>query len=69
MGEREEACERMLDNLQDAIASLERGKEECAAESWDLFAPEDLDEVIELLRGMASKLNLKISEEDFVEVE
>jgi hypothetical protein len=69
MGEREEACERMLDNLEDAIASLERGKEECAMESWDLFAPEDLDEVIEQLRDMASKLNLKISEEDFGEVE
>jgi hypothetical protein len=69
MGEREEACERMLDNLEDAIASLERGKEECAAESWDLFAQEDLDEVIELLQDMASKLNLKISEDDFGEEE
>jgi len=69
MGEREEACERMLDNLEDAIASLERGKEECSMESWDLFAPEDLDEVIELLQDMAAKLNLKISEDDFGEDE
>ena len=67
MGEKEEACERLLDNLEDAIASLERGKDECDIENWDLFAPEELDEVIEQLREMASKLNLKISEDDFGE--
>jgi sugar-specific transcriptional regulator TrmB len=69
MGERKEACERLLDNLEDALASLERGKEECEMENWELFAPEDLDEVIEKLREMASKLNLKISGDDFGEEE
>jgi hypothetical protein len=65
MGEREEACERLLDNLEDAIASLERGKDECEMNDWDLFAPEDLDEIIEQHHAMAAKLNLKISEEEF----
>ncbi len=69
MGEREEACERLLDNLEDAIVSLERGKNECEMNDWDLFAPEDLNEVIERLHGMASKLNLKISEDEFEEKE
>ena len=67
MGERDEACERLLDNIEDAIASLERGKEECEINDWELFAPEDLEEIIEQLRTMAGKLNLKITElEDFV---
>ena len=69
MGDREEACERLLDNLEDAIASLERGKDECEMNDWDLFAPEELDEIIEQLRDMASKLNLKISEDEFEEEE
>jgi hypothetical protein len=62
MGEREEACERLLDNLEDAIASLERGKEECEMENWDLFAPEELEEIIEQLRDMAAKLNVKMTQ-------
>ncbi len=69
MGERQDACERLLDNLEDAIASLERGKDECEMENWTLFAPEDLVEVIDQLRAMAAKLNLKISEDDFGEEE
>ena len=69
MGEREEACERLLDNLEDAIVSLERGKNECEMSDWDLFAPEVLDEVIEQLHVMASTLNLKISEDEFEEKE
>ena len=67
MGEREEACERLLDNIEDAIASLERGKEECEVDNWELFAPEDLEEIIEQLRDMASKLSIKMAEEDFGE--
>ena len=67
MGEREEACERLLDNLEDAIASLERGKDECEMNDWDLFAPEVLDEIVEQLHTMAAKLNLKISEKEFDE--
>lgn len=67
MGEREEACERLLDNLDDAIASLERGKDECEIDNWELFAPEDLEEIIEQLRDMASKLSIKMTEDDFEE--
>jgi hypothetical protein len=67
MGERDEACERLLDNIEDAIASLERGKDECEMNDWELFAPEDLEEIIEQLRLMAGKLNIKITElEEFV---
>lgn len=69
MGEREEACERLLDNLEDAIASLERGKEECEMENWDLFAPEELEEIIEQLRDMAAKLNVKMTQVDGFETE
>ncbi len=69
MGEREEACERLLDNLEDAIASLERGKEECEMENWDLFAPEELEEIIEQLRDMAAKLNVKMTQVDEFDTE
>ena len=67
MGEREEACERLLDNLEDAIASLERGKEECEIENWELFSPEELEEIAEKLRTMASKLHIKMAEKEFEE--
>jgi hypothetical protein len=67
MGDREEACERLLDNLEDAIASLERGKDECEIDNWELFAPEDLEEIIDQLRDMASKLSIKMAEDDFEE--
>lgn len=67
MGEREEACERLLDNLEDAIVSLERGKEECEIENWELFPPEELEEIAEHLRIMASKLHIKMAEKEFEE--
>ena len=67
MGEKDEACERLLVNLEDAIASLERGKDECEMNDWELFAPEDLEEIIDYLRSMADKLHIKITElEDLV---
>lgn len=69
MGDREEACERLLDNIEDAINSLERGKDECELHDWDLFAPEELEELIETLREMASKLNVKMTEMDEVEAD
>ncbi len=67
MGEKQEACERLLDNLEDAIASLERGKEECEVENWELFPPEELEEIVEQLREMASKLHIKMAEDEFGE--
>lgn len=69
MGDREEACERLLDTIEDAINSLERGKEECEISDWDLFAPEEIEEVIEALREMESKLNVKMTELDDVETD
>ncbi|MGB3860515.1 MAG: hypothetical protein WBE11_14890 [Candidatus Aminicenantaceae bacterium] len=30
MGEKEEACERMIETLEEAINTLEKAKEECA---------------------------------------
>jgi hypothetical protein len=69
MGEREEACERLLENLEDAIASLERGKDECEIENWELFAPEDLEEIIDNLREMVAKLNVKITQADGFEAD
>ena len=69
MGDREEACERLLDNLEDAIASLERGKEECEINDWELFDPEEIEEILEQLRDMASRLNVKISELDDPELD
>ena len=69
MSLRDEACERLLENIEDAINSLERGKEECAVEKWELFPPEEIEEIVEKLRDMASKLNIKISEVDDIETE
>ncbi len=67
MGERQEACERLLDNLEDAIATLERGKEECEIDNWELFPPEELEEIVDQLREMASKLQIKMAEDEFGE--
>ena len=67
MGDREEACERLLDNLEDAIASLERGKDECEIENWELFPPEELEEILDQLHDMASKLHIKMTEDELEE--
>ena len=64
MGEMEEACERLLDSIEDAINSLVRGQEECESNDWELFAPEDLQEIIDRLKIMASKLNIRISQSE-----
>ena len=67
MSLRDEACERLLENIEDAINSLERGKEECVVEEWELFPPEEIEEIVDQLREMASKLSIKISEVDDTE--
>lgn len=69
MGDRQEACERLIENIEDAINSLEHGKDECELNDWDLFDPEEIEEIIEQLRDMAAKLNMKISQMDDVDLE
>ncbi|MFX1263539.1 MAG: hypothetical protein ACFFAZ_15770 [Promethearchaeota archaeon] len=61
MSEKEEACERMIETLQDAIETLERAKEECAGD-WDLFPPEEIEEVIEKLEEIVENLNMQLNQ-------
>ena len=57
MGDREEACERLMDTLKESIVKLERGKEECVQGDWELIPPEDLEEIIDRLYEMLAELN------------
>ncbi len=61
MGEKEEACERMIEILEVAINTLEKAKEECTGD-WDLFPPEEIEEVIEKLAEIVANLNLQLSQ-------
>lgn len=61
MSDRQEACERLIANIEDAIESLERGKEECAVDDWDFFSPEEMEEILEHLREIAAKLNVHLT--------
>lgn len=69
MSDRQEACERLIANVEEAIESLERGKDECAVDDWDFFSPEEVDEIIEQLREIAAKLNVKLTAMDDEEFE
>jgi hypothetical protein len=60
MGEKEEACERMIDTLELAINTLEKAKEECTGD-WDLLPPDEIEEVIEKLTEIVANLNLQLS--------
>ena len=57
MGDRDEACERLLNTLKETIEKLERGKEECVKGDWELIPPEEIEEVIDKLYKMLSQLN------------
>lgn len=61
MSEKEEACERMIETLEEAIESLEKAKEECAGD-WEFFPPEEIEEVIEKLTEIVTNLNMKLEE-------
>lgn len=61
MGEKEEACERMIETLGDAIEILEKAKEDCTGD-WELFPPEEIEEVIEKLEDIVSALNLQLNQ-------
>jgi sugar-specific transcriptional regulator TrmB len=59
MGKKEEACERMIETLEEAINTLEKAKEECTGD-WDLFPPDEIEEVIEKLAEIVANLNLQL---------
>ena len=61
MGEKEEACERMIETLEEAIEILERAKEECTGD-WELFPPDEIEDVIEKLGEIIANLNLKLNQ-------
>jgi len=60
MGKKEEACERMIETLGEAIESLEKAKEECTGD-WELFPPDEIEEVIEKLEEIVSTLSLQLN--------
>jgi hypothetical protein len=57
MGDREEACERLIDTLKETIVKLERGKEECVQGDWELISPDEIEEIIDKLYEMLDELN------------
>jgi tRNA splicing endonuclease len=61
MTTKEETCEQLIESLEEAIESLERGRDECTIEDWDIFSPEDLEEIIEQLREIVVKLEQQLS--------
>jgi len=61
MTTKEETCEQLIESLEDAIESLERGRDECTIEDWDIFSPEDLEEIIEQLREIVVKLEQQLT--------
>ena len=63
MGDRDEACERLILTLRDTIERLERGKEECVKGDWELIEPEEIEEVIDKLYEMLGQLNEILGEE------
>jgi len=64
MSDRDEACGRLLESLEDAISILEKGKEACTLDDWELFPVEEVEEIIEQLRDMVERLNVEIAELD-----
>jgi tRNA splicing endonuclease len=61
MTTKEETCEQLIESLEDAIESMERGRDECTIEDWDIFSPEDLEEIIEQLREIVVKLEQQLT--------
>jgi SepF-like predicted cell division protein (DUF552 family) len=62
MTDRDEACGRLLGSLEDAISILEKGKEACVLDDWEIFPVEEVEEIIEQLRDMVERLNVEIAE-------
>jgi len=64
MGDRDEACERLIETLKETIEKLERGKEECMQGDWELIPPEEIEEVIDRLYEILEELNEILEEDD-----
>lgn len=60
MGKKEEACERMIETLKEAIFTLEKAKEECTGD-WDLLPPDEIEDVIEKLTEIITNLDLQLN--------
>lgn len=63
MGDRDEACQRLVTTLKETIERLEKGKEECVQGDWELVPPEEIEEVIDKLYEMLDQLNQVLEEE------
>jgi len=61
MSEKEEACERMIETLEEAINTLEKAKDECTGD-WDLFPPDEIEDVIEKLTEIIENLSLQLNQ-------
>jgi archaellum component FlaC len=61
MSEKEEACERMIETLEETIETLERVKEECGGD-WELLPPGEIEEVIEKLEEIVENLTLQLNQ-------
>ncbi len=51
---------RIASYLEEAMSSLKKAKEECLAEDWELFPPDDIENIIDKLSQMVLELRLKI---------
>jgi hypothetical protein len=60
MGEKEEACEQMIETLKEAIITLEKAKEECTGD-WELLPPDEIEDVIEKLTEIITNLDLQLN--------
>jgi len=54
------SIERIANYLEEAMSSLKKAKEECLAEDWELFPPEEIGDIIDKLSQMVLELRLKI---------
>jgi len=64
MGDRDEACQRLIDTLKETIERLEKGKEECVQGDWELIPPAEIEEVIDKLYEILDQLNVILEEEE-----
>lgn len=63
MGDRDEACGRLMDILKETIEKLEQEKEACVQGDWELIPPDEIEEVIDKLYDMLEQLNEIIGED------
>lgn len=54
------SIERIATYLENAMRNLKKAKEECLAEDWELFPPDEIENIIDKLSQMVLELRLKI---------